>query len=162
MQLRCMTRLFAKAVGAQAPGLSNMDADGMLHAFTSFTVQETARLAGTEAGDAARADLRRRAYNLGRRLAAMPPFSGIDRFELVQALYRNIDITLEGALPGQITMCPCSFSTYYAPSACLFMSAFDEGIMAGIVGEGALTFSCRITEGAPCCTAAFEQEGILL
>lgn len=156
VQLRAMTRMFARAVKVPAPSLARLDDDGILAAFMRFSAREAERLA---TDDAARADLRQRAYRMGRLLAALPPFSRVDKRDLVIALYRNIAIGLSGDLPGQVMMEPCVFSAVYSPAACLFMSAFDEGIMAGIVGQGSLAFSCRLTEGAPCCRAVFVAEG---
>ena len=74
--------------------------------------------------------------------------------------YRCIGIDIEGPLPGDLLVRRCFFADAYTPQACSFMASFDGGFMAGLAGDGAggsnpLTFSERITGGAPCCRARY-------
>lgn len=73
-------------------------------------------------------------------------------------LYCNIGIELEGPCPGDIQVRRCYFSKFYTPEICRIMYAMDRGIFAGLFGGGELAFSSRITEGCPCCQAAFSRK----
>ena len=62
-------------------------------------------------------------------------------------------------MPGEtVTIRRCFFAAHYPPEVCRFMSAMDEGIVAGLCG-GRLVFSQRLTEGADCCRARIEWPG---
>lgn len=100
--------------------------------------------------------LYRAAFELGRRLRLLTGlYRKQDAERLVFYLYRNIDITMAGELPGEITVPDCFFARFYTPRQCAVMSAVDAGIIAGICGGGRLRFSQRITEGCGLCRASF-------
>jgi len=73
-------------------------------------------------------------------------------------LYRMIGIDFRGSSDGEVRVSSCFFSNYYTPSVCGLISSLDRGLMAGLSGGGALTFTRRLTEGHPCCEARFEFE----
>ncbi|MCR5582647.1 MAG: hypothetical protein K6F70_03420 [Eggerthellaceae bacterium] len=60
---------------------------------------------------------------------------------------------------ASVRMRSCYFSSIYGPATCALMSRMDEGLMAGLVGDGELVFSSRITQGADACYACFEMKG---
>ncbi len=97
------------------------------------------------------------AFLLGRKVRRITGFTDAeDLRRLVFLLYRGIGISMEGTLPGCITVTECAFSSFYAPAQCRLMSAMDSGVIAGLFGGGKLVFSRRITEGCPCCRACFQ------
>jgi hypothetical protein len=50
----------------------------------------------------------------------------------------------------------CRFATTYSPDVCRVMSASDAGLLAGLTGGGRLTFTERISAGAPACIATLQ------
>ncbi|MBR1812287.1 MAG: hypothetical protein IJ773_00525 [Lachnospiraceae bacterium] len=104
-----------------------------------------------------RESLHTRAFRLGRMLSRLPGLQkeGAKK-RLVFLLYRNIAITLEGDLPGNLTVPACSFASAYTPEVCFVMSGLDAGVIEGIFGGGTLSFSKRLTEGAPACHAVLQ------
>jgi hypothetical protein len=76
---------------------------------------------------------------------------------LIFYLYNNIGITMEGNIPGEVTVHRCYFSMRYTPEQCAVMSSVDSGIIAGIAGRGWLTFTERLTEGSDRCRACFSE-----
>ena len=104
--------------------------------------------------------LYRSAYMLGSRLRRITGFTNKKELkQLIFILYRNIHITMDGRLPGEITVSSCYFSRFYTPKQCALMSYVDSGIIAGLFGGGNLKFTERITEGSGRCTAVFKERG---
>ena len=66
---------------------------------------------------------------------------------------------LQGDARGEVVINRCYFSRFFSSEVCRLMSAMDAGLFAGLSNGGVLTFSCRITEGQPCCRAHFRWEG---
>lgn len=98
--------------------------------------------------------LYREAYLVGRLIRKVCGFKNKkDAQRLVFYLYRNIDITMRGSLPGEVTVPQCYFAKIYTPAQCAIMSAVDSGIIAGICGGGKLKFTQRLTEGCAECKA---------
>ncbi|BDZ69793.1 L-2-amino-thiazoline-4-carboxylic acid hydrolase [Methanobacterium petrolearium] len=54
----------------------------------------------------------------------------------------------------------CFLSEYYTHDTCLVLSAADEGVVHGLNPRINMKFTERITEGAPCCLASINMEGI--
>ena len=73
-----------------------------------------------------------------------------------RVIYRSIGIDFRADPLGNAIIPKCFFSTTYSESVCRLISALDEGLIAGLSGNGRLSFSQRITEGFPCCTAKIE------
>lgn len=155
-QLRLLFKATSDAFQAPLPRRTRLNHQALLEAYASFTAQETLRL---QANDAELTQAKQRLYDnafaLGARLRTVLKISPSDAFLLIQLLYRNMEIELSGELPGTIVVSRCFFCKYYSPFVCEFISALDSGIMAGVVGEGGLVFSERITEGFEACKAVF-------
>lgn len=155
MQIQILTDLAAGSFGLPGPRVWHRSAPKALEEYAAFTVRCMRK------APASPDHLFARAFALGERVGRI---SGLTRDEdlqrLVFLLYRNIDITMEGSLPGDIRVVSCYFSGCYDPDQCATMSCVDSGIVSGIFGGGRLTFRQRITEGNPCCRACFiSREG---
>ena len=159
VEVAMLMNAFADAFDVEPPTLKGMSADDALAAYREFTATcMEAALADDDVAAAYRARLGAGARELGRKVRAAVPVRSSSALRLVRFFYRGIGIELEGELPGVLCFGPCSFAQRYTPADCWFMSAFDEGFMCGIMGvEGALRFSCRLTEGAPCCRAQLDE-----
>ncbi len=98
------------------------------------------------------------AYRLGERIRRLTGFTKQEDLQrLVFYLYRNIQISMCGSLPGEIYVPACRFSSVYTPKQCSLMSNVDRGIIAGLYGGGRLQFTGRLTEGCDQCRAHFDQ-----
>jgi hypothetical protein len=73
-------------------------------------------------------------------------------------IYRQLGIDFRGSAGGQIIIRRCFFAALYAPRVCALVSALDRGLLAGLARGGELRFEQRLTEGACCCRAQFEQK----
>ncbi len=92
---------------------------------------------------------------LGSRL---PIRSRVDAAAALRTLYRLLAIDLALDARGEVTIRHCSLADHYTPEVCRFMSAMDEGIVAGL-SNGRLVFTRRLTENADRCLARIEWEG---
>ena len=79
-----------------------------------------------------------------------------DAMGAARLLYRMIGIDFHGTSEGEITISRCAFDRFYSARTCRVMASFDEGILAGLAGEGSLVFAGRLTDGHPFCEARFE------
>jgi hypothetical protein len=70
-----------------------------------------------------------------------------------RAAYRVLGIDLRGSATGEVVVARCAFARVYAPEVCAVMSSLDAGLFAGLTGGRRLTFTQRISEGAPACLA---------
>lgn len=149
--------VFARAFGVEPPNLRRLQANDALVAFREFTAAcMEAALEDQGTARAYRKQLAACARNLGSRVRRLLSVRPEQAMRVTSYFYKGIDIRLQGELPGELRFGPCSFAQRYTPATCWFMSAFDEGFMRGISGTDAeLAFSCRLTEGAPCCHAVF-------
>ena len=151
--------VFAEAFDVKPPETEDMRAEQVLFAFREFTAAcMEAALADRAVAERYRARLGDSAFRLGARVRRMLNVRPSQAFRVTRFLYRGIGIELSGELPGAVCFGPCYFAERYTPDVCWFMAAFDEGFMRGITGchSADLAFSCRLTEGAPCCRARFE------
>ena len=99
-----------------------------------------------------------RAFVVGRFLGRLPGRkSDAAKTRLIRWLYRNIDISIVGDMPGEISVPRCAFSDRYTPETCYVMSGMDAGIICGIFGGGEFGFRHRLTEGCPACKAAYRR-----
>jgi len=157
--IRRLVRLTAVAFGSPPPEVGGMNAGAMLQAYAYFTRDEVRRLDH----DAARiAAVQRRLYGLSSAWASWyRRVLGISHWEAAAAVCRKfygmIGIDIESTPRGEITFRSCFFSRFYTRETCEVVSALDGGMIAGLAGEGDLTFTSRITEGAPCCRACFRH-----
>ncbi len=82
-----------------------------------------------------------------------------DARALLRLAYRSIGIEMDIRPDGEIIVSRCYFRDFYGPETCRIISSIDEGLMAGILGEGNLEFSERLTEGHDRCRARFLPPG---
>lgn len=149
-------RSTAEAFGCERPH-GGRSFDERLRAYAQFTALEAER--ALERGDdldVLEARLWRNAQRLGERLRTSFHLARAeDAMALARVLYGIIGIDFQSDTRGDITIKRCFFSGFYSPQVCHLVSALDEGLLAGLAGGGRLSFSARITEGAPCCRARF-------
>jgi hypothetical protein len=152
-----LAALTARGFGLPAPPLEGLSTRGRLEAYARFTrgSVDAAVAAGADLA-AIRERLRGEALAFGRDLALVFGIRGRDEAaRLLRLAYRAIGIDLEAGTDGRVRVLRCAFREYYGPETCRTIAALDEGIMAGILGEGRLVFSARMTEGHPDCRAVF-------
>ncbi|HTR98701.1 MAG TPA: hypothetical protein VML00_03060 [Bacteroidota bacterium] len=155
--MKRLARLTADAFGTAPPGLGGLKSASALRRYALFTREEVSRIAGDPARTAA---VRERLYRASAATASSyRRLFGVTHWEASAAVARRfygyIGIDMEATPRGDITFRSCAFSRYFTPETCAVVSALDSGMIAGLAGEGDLTFSSRITEGAPCCRACF-------
>ena len=149
VQLQILLNLAARAFHAPGKSVWRHAPAKALREYAEFTARCTLCGAKPE-------NLYREAFDLGNRLRRLTGFTDAEDIErLIFYLYRNLQITMSGHLPGEITVRKCYFSGFYAPEQCTLMSAVDSGVMSGLLGGGTLTFTERITGGHKICAACF-------
>jgi hypothetical protein len=146
----------AQAFGHELPAC-NRSFDQCLRAYAQFTALEVKRALGRGDDLVALEDrLWHNAHRLGKRLRTFLHLARTeDAMRLARLLYGMIGIDFQSDARGEITIQCCYFSQFYSPQVCQIISSLDEGLLAGLTGGGRLTFSARITEGAPRCRACF-------
>lgn len=150
IQLQLLADMTAEAFGCPKVRLSRLSAEDALNEYAMFT------LSCMSMPDPDPEKVFAAAYSLGEKVRRISGLSAReDLGRLVFLLYRNIDIEMEGSLPGGVTVRSCYFSRLYSPGQCALMSVCDSGIVSGIFGGGSLRFTGRITEGCDACTACF-------
>lgn len=159
IQLKLMAELLSRATGEKAPALRGCH-EQRLADFARFSARCAQHaLEQADGGRALGRAVRAQAFGLGQQLGSLPIFRSADPLDILQGLYANINIELIGKASGEMRMTRCMFADYYQASECAFMAHFDEGVMAGLLGDGSLSFHQRISEGALCCCALFEKKG---
>lgn len=154
--LFCLT---ADAFSQESPDLRSLSCGEILQSYARFTrvAAEESLAAGT--AQAVRERLREHSRRLGRDIRSRLPIrSRADEAAALRALYRLLAIDLAVDSQGNVTIRRCSLADHYPPEVCRFMSAMDEGIVAGL-SNGRLVFSARLTEGADRCLARIERDG---
>lgn len=156
-QLYFLFKITAEAFDCAKPALGKVSYQDALREFARFTREQAEKtLREGKNPEAVKNTLYRNAFRLGAKIRKVLCLSApADVMDLCRLLYKNIGIELEGSLPGEITMKSCYFSAFYSGVVCQFISALDEGIIAGLLGGGKLQFEQRLTEGRPCCRAFF-------
>ncbi len=155
-----LMKITAKAFNTPAPSVKGQNEKQLLASYARFTAEEAKR-ALSEGRDMQNVHeaLYAEAYTLGNRMRKLLRLkSKQDVWQLLKVLYQNIGIDLRGQLPGKLQIARCYFSQVYSPEICSMISFFDWGIFAGLCNGGHLTFTRRITEGAPSCHAMFKEE----
>lgn len=151
VQLQILANVTADAFQAKAPRLWQNKTEKALADYAAFTknCMEVCTV------DAER--MYRLSYQLGHTLCQITGFSKREDLQrLVFLLYRNIGITMQGELPGCVTVSECYFSQIYTPQQCRMISSMDSGIVSGICGGGELSFTQRLTEGCDHCSACLK------
>ncbi len=160
---RGLAELFAvaaEAFGAEPPNLRGVNYGKSLELFARFTHDrvQSLRLRGQD-DSTVRKSLYSGAYRIGVRARRLLGISDIsDAMECAALLYRFIGIDFKGSPRGEIVISRCYFSNFYSPETCRLISALDEGVLAGVSGNGRLVFERRITDGDCCCRARLIQE----
>ncbi len=150
----------ARAFDVAAPDVAGVPVDELALRFARFTREQADRVAASpREAPRARQRLRREAREFG---AALRHRLGVStRAEAMRAarlLYRMLGVDLRASLAGSIVVRSCAFSTVYDCGTCTLMAAMDEGLFAGLAGEGRLEFAMRITAGADRCVGFFSFE----
>ena len=157
--LKRLVRMTADAFGTAPPDLGGLEPGAALRRYALFTRDEVARLARDPARTAIVQERLRCAS--AEMASSYRRLLGVSHWEAAAAVARRfygyIGIDMVATPRGDITFTSCQFSRYYSPETCAVVSALDSGMIAGLAGEGDLTFSARITEGAPCCRACFRH-----
>ena len=149
-QMQVLLNVTARAFSVPGIKIWHLDPDRALRAYAIFTEDCMERLQAEEQ------QLYQEAYRTGILIRRITGFTeSRDLQALVFYLYRNLQITMMGQLPGKIAVRDCYFSRFYTPSHCRLMSFVDSGMIAGIFGGGKLVFTERLTEGCRQCTACF-------
>lgn len=149
----------ARAAGVAAPRLRG---SGKIQCeqYALFSRARASEALARGTADGLATALRREAWALGDRLRALAGIATVaDGLAVAARLYALIGIELQADPDGRIHVSRCCFSRFYSPTVCGVMSAMDEGVLAGLTGEGRLSFTQRITEGHPACTGRFEWGG---
>lgn len=160
---RRLFTLAARAFGCDAVFVSGLPYGGMTEEFAMFTAKQSLKCLKDDASasEAARR-LRESAFDFGREIRSVLGLK--TRSEVMRAarlLYRILGIDFRGASDGGIIIAKCGFARFYSPDICEFISALDEGMLAGLAGGGTLSFKGRITGDLPSCTAIFRfPEGL--
>lgn len=157
--LKDLFLLTAEAFGQAPPDLRGLSRGEILLSYARFTraAAERSLAAGTE--QAVRETLRGRSLRLGQDIRSRLPIrSRADAAAALRALYRLLAIDFAADAQGGVTIRRCSLAALYTPEVCRFMSAMDEGIVAGLC-DGRLVFTGRLTEGADRCRGRIEWDG---
>jgi hypothetical protein len=153
--VRWLFRSTADAFGTPPPVLRGMSGGDLLRAYGAFS-NARSEFQLRRGGDleAVRRDLWISAHRVGvflRRCLCIG--TDADAMVAARAVYRVLDIDLRGSPAGEVVVARCSFARIYSPEVCALMSSLDSGLFAGLTGGRRLTFSLRLTEGAPACAA---------
>ncbi len=147
----------AAAFEAEVPSLARLSPQECLAEYARFAQMEAEpRLRDGRDIPTLAQRLYRNAFEMGRRQSKwLRPSTVQDVMDIGRVLYRFLDIDLQGDARGEVVINRCYFSRFYSAEMCRLMSAMDRGLFAGLSNGGELTFTLRITEGAPCCRAQF-------
>jgi hypothetical protein len=156
--LRTLFEATAMAFDRKTPPTERMSYDKCLETYARFTESAVSQTIDDrhDMGEKAFA-LRHNAFQVGIRFRTL---FGVttrkDVMEVARLLYRIIGIDFHGTTEGEITISRCAFDRFYSARTCRVMSSFDEGVLAGLSGDGNLVFTGRLTDGYPYCEAHFE------
>lgn len=152
-QVKKLLRLTAEAFGTTAPSLHGRSFDESLRVFATFTSVEAEEAIRTGRDMSIIHDkLYHGALSLGTQCRRwFRVADGDDVMTAARVLYAFCGIDFQGKKVGGITINRCFFSTYYSGAVCRVISSLDAGLLAGLSGGRQLSFSARITEGAPAC-----------
>jgi hypothetical protein len=152
-------RLTAAAFGQEPPQLRGLSRRDMLDGYARFTRSQVEKALASGAAAGIRKNLYDRSLRLGREIRGkLPVRSRADAAAALHGMYRILAIDKRVDARGAVTVTRCFFAAHYTPEVCRFMSAMDEGIVAGLCG-GRLAFSRRLTEGADGCRALIAWPG---
>jgi hypothetical protein len=149
-------RLTAAAFGQECDEWRGSSHREWLSRFAEFSRSQAEKAIEEGTALTVRKNLYENARRLGQEIrAGLPIRNRDDVAATLHHLYRMLAIELAVDPLGVVTVKRCFFESCYSPEVCRFISALDEGIVAGICG-GRLVFSQRLTEGADACRARIE------
>lgn len=156
--MRRLLQRTADAFGTRPPIVRGMSGDQLVRAYAAFSSVRSELLLGGGGGpETSRRDLWRSAHHVGSDLRRWLGISSMaEAMVAARAVYRVLDIDLRGSPAGDVVVARCSFARVYSPEVCAVMSSLDAGLFAGLTGGRRLTFSDRLTEGAPACLATLQ------
>lgn len=161
-KLNDLFNLTAQAFEAEPPDLSGKSLDEYLLHYAQFTksAAEKALQNKNLFQQEVKNNLYNNAFQLGQRIRKQ---LGLRTFKDVMIagrfLYSILSIDFEGDQGGEIIINKCYFSEFYSSQVCELISALDEGVLTGMLGQGKLTFCQRITEGKAFCIANLTIDG---
>jgi len=152
-QVKRLLRLTAESFGTSAPSLRGLSFDESMRVFATFTSEEAEKAIRTGRDMSIIHDrLYHGALALGSQCRRWFRISdGDDVMTAARVLYAFCGIDFQGSKDGGVTVSSCFFSGYYSGAVCRVISSLDAGLLAGLSGGRQLSFSARITEGAPAC-----------
>lgn len=158
-QVRKLLHLAAEAFGPPPPAVHGLSFDELLKAFAAFTQQEAEKaIRRGKDLDAIHHALYDSAFKLGAQFRRLFGVKGIDEaMSAARVLYGFCGIDFRGTREGEVTIPRCFFAEYYSGDVCRVISSLDAGLLAGLSGGRELTFSRRITEGAPACVGLLAE-----
>lgn len=151
----------ADAFGVPAPDVRDQSLAERVRTFAAFSTAQAERACrgdgATAVATAAR--LRAAALEFGAGIRReLHVASSAQAMHAARLLYDTLGIDFDGkpdGAIGRIVIRRCYFADWYTPRVCALMSALDEGVLAGLAGDGRLEFGARITEGRLRCRATF-------
>jgi len=159
-RLKQLFELTADAFGSGAPRMEGISLDKILERYARFTREEAEKLiARPEDREKVRERLYRNAFTLGCELRKAYRIKTRREILLMgRIIYKVVKIDFRGDGACGIVVRRCFFSIYYSAEVCALISAFDEGMMAGLTSGLRLRFFEKITEGNDCCRAHLGNE----
>ncbi len=161
-QVRKLLHLAAEAFGSPPPPIDGLSFDEALKVFATFTQREAGKAIRSGKNlDAIHHGLYDCAFKLGSQCRGLFRINGIDdAMSAARVLYGFCGIDFQGTKEGGVTIRRCFFAYYYSSDVCRVISSLDAGLLAGLSGGRRLTFSQRITEGAPACAGLLAEEAV--
>jgi len=166
---QALEELFARtaaAFGSPVPAPRGRGPGARLAEYARFTrerAEEALARGSLACGLASLAELERRLYRAARGLGGrlrlrLGVRTQAQAMAAARLIYRQLGIDFRGSAGGQIVIRRCFFAALYTPRVCALVSALDRGLLAGLARGGELRFEQRLTEGACCCRARFQEK----
>lgn len=146
-QMQLLMNIVTSALRQPKQNLLFMPSAKALDVFASFTASSL-----SQCDEEQLQTLHTKAFHLGNILRHFLTDRSADALtQLTFRLYRNIGIKMSGQLPGTVCVHSCHFSRHYSPRLCAIASMMDSGVINGLFNGMHITFTQRLTEGAPHC-----------
>lgn len=146
-QMQLLMNIVTSTLRMPRQNLLFMPSAKALDVFASFTANSL-----SQCNEEQQQTLHAKAFRLGKKLRSFLTDRSVDALtQLTFQLYRNIGIKMSGQLPGTVCVHSCHFSRHYSPRLCAIASMMDSGVINGLFNGMHITFTQRLTEGAPHC-----------